>query len=147
MISLLVKTFQSEHFTFRFELDCKGPRMKLTLLLLSLFVLSCLAQNITIGGSNGRQKSKLTSSDHIRFKVRIKRKSSQDSSVGSALDLNSEGPRFKSRRLQLNFQLEKGCGRNSMQYAIKYGCEELNLKYSPLTDVLPSCFHGGTSKH
>ena len=42
--------------------------------------------------------------------------SSQDSSVGSALDWYSEGPGFKSRRLQLNFQLEKGCGRDSMQY-------------------------------
>ena len=54
--------------------------------------------------------------------------SSQDSSVGSALDWYSEGPGFKSRRLQLNFQLEKGCWKDSKQYAIKYGCVELNLK-------------------
>ena len=53
--------------------------------------------------------------------------SSQDSSVGSTLDWYSEGPGFKSRRLQLNVQLEKGCGRDSMQYAINYGCVELNL--------------------
>ena len=46
---------------------------------------------------------------------------------GSALDRYSEGPGFKSCRLQLNFQLEKGCGRDSMQYAIKYGCIELIL--------------------
>ena len=42
--------------------------------------------------------------------------SSQDSSVGSTLDWYSEGPEFKSRRLQLNFQLEKGCRRDSKQY-------------------------------
>ena len=53
--------------------------------------------------------------------------SSQDSSVGSALEWYLEGPGFKSRRLQLSFQLEKGCGRDSMQDAIKYGCVELNL--------------------
>ena len=35
---------------------------------------------------------------------------------------------LKSRLLQLNFQLEKGCGRYSMRYAIKYGCIESNLK-------------------
>ena len=55
------------------------------------------------------------------------RESSQDSSVSSALDWYLEGPGFKSCRLQLNFQLEKGCGRDSMQYAINYGCVELNL--------------------
>ena len=33
------------------------------------------------------------------------KQSSQDSSVGSTLDWYSEGPGFKSRRLQLNFQL------------------------------------------
>ena len=53
--------------------------------------------------------------------------SSQDSSVGSALDCYSEGPGFKSRPLQLDFQLEIGCGRDSMQYPIKYGCIESNL--------------------
>ena len=52
----------------------------------------------------------------------LKKVSSQDSSVGSPLDYHLEGPGFKSRRLQLNFQLEEGCGRYSMQYAIKYGC-------------------------
>ena len=40
----------------------------------------------------------------------------------------SEGPGFKSHCLQLNFNLEKGCGKNYMHYAIKYGCVELNLK-------------------
>ena len=45
-----------------------------------------------------------------------------DSSVGSTLDWYSEGPGFKSRRLQMNFQLEEGCRRDSKQYAIKYGC-------------------------
>ena len=39
--------------------------------------------------------------------------SSKDSSVGSALDWYLEGPGFKSRCLLLNFQLEKGCGRDS----------------------------------
>ena len=53
---------------------------------------------------------------------------SQDCSVGSALDWYSEGPGFKSRHLQLNFQLEKGCRRDFMQCAIKYGCVESNLK-------------------
>ena len=56
-----------------------------------------------------------------------KNESSQDSSVGNALDWYSEGPGFKSRPLQLNFQFEKGYGRDSKQYAIKYGCVELNL--------------------
>ena len=42
---------------------------------------------------------------------------SQDSSVGSALDWYSEGPGFKSCFLLMNFQLEKGCGRDSRQYA------------------------------
>ena len=41
--------------------------------------------------------------------------SSQDSSVGSALDGYLEGPGFKSRRLQLNLQLEKSCGIDSKQ--------------------------------
>ena len=41
--------------------------------------------------------------------------SSQDSSVGSTVDWYLEGPGFKSRRLQLNFQLEKGCRRDSKQ--------------------------------
>ena len=54
--------------------------------------------------------------------------SSQVSSVGSTLDWYLEGPGFKSCHLQLNFQLEKGCGRDSKQYAIKYGCIESNLK-------------------
>ena len=53
---------------------------------------------------------------------------SQDSSVGSALNWYSEGPGFESRHLQLNFQQEKGWGRDSMQYAIKYGCVESNSK-------------------
>ena len=52
--------------------------------------------------------------------------SSQDSSVVSALDWYLEGPGFKSCHLQLNFQLEKGCGSDSMQYPIKYGCVEWN---------------------
>ena len=40
---------------------------------------------------------------------------SQDSSVGSVLDWYLEGPGFKSCRLQLNCQLQKGCGRDSKQ--------------------------------
>ena len=44
-------------------------------------------------------------------------KSRKDNSVGSVLDWYSEGPGFKSCRLQLNFQVDKGCGRDSMQYA------------------------------
>ena len=39
--------------------------------------------------------------------------------VSSALDWYFEGPGFKFHHLQLNFQLEKGCRRDSMQYAIK----------------------------
>ena len=54
-------------------------------------------------------------------------RSSQDSSVGNTLVWYSEGPGFKSCRLQLNFQLKKGCGRDFKQYAIKYGCVESNL--------------------
>ena len=54
--------------------------------------------------------------------------SSQDSSVGDALDWYFEGPGLKSCCLQLNCQLEKGCRRDSMQYAIKYSCLESNLK-------------------
>ena len=53
--------------------------------------------------------------------------SSQDSSVGSKLDWYSEGLGFKSCHLQLNFQLEKGCGSDSLQYTLKYGCVESNL--------------------
>ena len=51
-----------------------------------------------------------------------------DSSVGSLLDWYSEGRGFKSHRLQLNFQMEKGFRRDPIQYAIKYGCVESNLK-------------------
>ena len=58
----------------------------------------------------------------------LKKLSSQDSSVGSMLDWYLEGSGFKSRRLQINFQLEKGCGRDYMQYSIKYGWAELNLE-------------------
>ena len=42
----------------------------------------------------------------------------QSGQLGSMLDWYSEGPGFKSCRLQLNVQLEEGCGRDSMQYAI-----------------------------
>ena len=41
-----------------------------------------------------------------------------DSSVGSMLDWYLEGPGFKSCRLQINFELEEGCRRDSKQYAI-----------------------------
>ena len=51
------------------------------------------------------------------YVLKLKNISSQDSSVGSALDWHSEGPGFKSLRLQLNFWLEKGCGIDSKQYA------------------------------
>ena len=50
------------------------------------------------------------------------------SSVGSVLDWYSEGPGLRSCHLQLNFQSEKDCGRDSIQYAIKYGSVESNLK-------------------
>ena len=69
--------------------------------------------------------------EHLLFTVKtlsdIIFQSSQDSSVGSTLDWYSEGLGFKSRRLQLNFQLEKGCWRDSKQYTIKYGRIALNL--------------------
>ena len=52
---------------------------------------------------------------------------SQDNSVGSAIDWCSEGLGFKSHHLQLNFQLEKGYGRDSKHYAIKYICVASNL--------------------
>ena len=60
--------------------------------------------------------------------INFKWESSQDSSLGSKLDWYLEDPGFKSHHLQLNFQLEKGFGRDSMQYAIKYSCVESNLK-------------------
>ena len=63
--------------------------------------------------------------------------SSQDSPVGSALDWYSEGPGFKSRLLQLNFQLGKGCGRDSKQYAIKhYNGEIFEMTYLAVNGML-----------
>ena len=58
---------------------------------------------------------------HLKIKENL---SSQDSSVGSTLDWYLEGQGFKSCRLQMIFQMEEGCGRDSMQYAIKYVCVE-----------------------
>ena len=63
--------------------------------------------------------------------------SSQDSSVGSTLGQYSEGPGFKSRCiLQLNFQLEKSWGSDSIQYAIKYGCVKSNLNTTSLQQTI-----------
>ena len=64
------------------------------------------------------------------FVVILQFSSSQDNSVGSVLDGYLKGAGFKSRCLQLNFQFEKHCRRDSKQYAIKYGCVASNLNDS-----------------
>ena len=51
---------------------------------------------------------------NFRFYLVSPQKSSQDSSVGIALEWYWEGPGLKSCCLQINFQLEKGCGSDSM---------------------------------
>ena len=54
----------------------------------------------------------------LPFTKKKKKKFLYPVSTAQLVDWYSEGPGFNSRRLHLNFQLEKGCGRDSMQYTI-----------------------------